>query len=176
MVGGGLTMMNSPECYIEMLEDKSYHALLKKRDSLISEIRKFENDKNKFCDEYYIHPSPEVIYQMNLQYLGKLCELISEVYNREHVWCDEDEIESDCSNLLDNIEKLHTTELGIQGIKENLSLDVDDIVKWCKEKIQQSSASIAKLGKSWYVKVDGYEVTVNATSFTIITAHKKKER
>lgn len=169
-------MMISPEGYIEMLEDKSYSGLLKKRDSLIREIRKFENAKNKFGDECYIHPSPEVRYQMNLQYLRKLCELISEVYNREYVWCDEDEIVPDYSNLLDNIEKLHTTELGMRRIKENLSLEIDDIVKWCKDKIQQSNASIAKQGKNWYVSVDGCEVTVNATSFTIITAHKKKER
>jgi len=78
-------------------------------------------------------------------------------------------------NLLDNIEKLHTTELGMHRIKRNLSLEIDDIVKWCKDKIQQSNASIAKQGKNWYVSVDGCEVTVNATSFTIITAHKKKQ-
>lgn len=28
----------------------------------------------------------EVIYQCNLEYLGKLCELISKKYNREFVW------------------------------------------------------------------------------------------
>jgi hypothetical protein len=168
-----MTMMISPEGYIEMLEDKSYSGLLKKRDSLIRDIRKFENDRNRLSDEYYIHPSPEVCYQMNLQYLGKLCELILAVYNREYVWGDEVEADSIYRDLLDNIEKLHTTELGMRRIKENLSLDADDIVKWCKDKIRQSSASIAKQGKNWYVKVDEYEVTVNATSFTIITAHRK---
>jgi hypothetical protein len=100
----------------------------------------------------------------------------TEAYNREHAWGDEAEIKSDYNNLLVNIDKLCTTELGIRRIKENLSLDIDDIVKWCKDKIQQSNASIAKQGKNWYVKVDGCEITVNATSFTVITAHKKKER
>lgn len=169
-------MMISPDSYIEMIEDKSYYSLLKKRDCLVREIRRFEKDKDRSGEEWMIHPSPEVRYQMNLQYLAKLCELISEVYNRECVWGNEDEIESDHTNLLENIERLHTTELGIQRIRENLSLESDDIVKWCKDKIQQSNALIAKQGKNWYVKVDGCEITINTTSFTIITAHKKKER
>lgn len=85
----------------------------------------------------------------------------------------EGEIKS-CCNILENIEKLHTTQLGQQRIKKNLAVDEEDIVKWCIDKIQQPNAAISKQGKNWYVKVDGCEFTVNATSFTIITAHKKK--
>lgn len=33
-----------------------------------------------------------------------------------------------------------------------------------------------KQGKNWYVKVEDYEITVNATSYTIITTHKIKEK
>lgn len=75
--------------------------------------------------------------------------------------------------LLYNLEKLHTTELCAERIKKNLLLDSDDAVEWCKEKIGKSSASIRRQGKNWYVEVDECEITVNATSFTIITAHKK---
>lgn len=77
-------------------------------------------------------------------------------------------------NLLLNLDKLHTTDLGIERIKRNLSLDVEDIVKWCKEEIQKSNASITGKGKNWYITVDSYKITVNAYSFTIITAHKIK--
>ena len=35
--------------------------------------------------------------------------------------------------LLKNIDKIHTTELGLIRIKKNLSLIVDDLVSWCKE-------------------------------------------
>ena len=39
-----------------------------------------------------VHPSPEVVYQSNLLYLAKICELINEKYNKECVWGDlEDE-------------------------------------------------------------------------------------
>lgn len=37
------------------------------------------------------------------------------------------------NDLITNIEKLHTTELGVQRIKKNLSLDTDDVVKWSKK-------------------------------------------
>lgn len=41
------------------------------------------------------------------------------------------------NELILNIEKLHTTDLGIIRIKRNLSLDVEDVVSWCREKIQK---------------------------------------
>lgn len=46
------------------------------------------------------------------------------------------------NDLITNIEKLHTTELGVQRIKKNLSLDTDDVVKWCKEAINQADIII----------------------------------
>ena len=76
--------------------------------------------------------------------------------------------------LLYHIDNLHTTDLGVIRIKRNLSLEVDDVVAWCKEKIGLSHAAITRRGKNWYIKVDGYIITVNAYSYTIITAHKEK--
>lgn len=73
--------------------------------------------------------------------------------------------------LLSNLDKLHTTELGVGRIKRNLSLDVDDVVNWCKDKIESKDAVISRSGKNWYVSVDGCTITVNAYSYTIITAH-----
>ena len=35
--------------------------------------------------------------------------------------------------LLNHLDKLHTTELGIVRIKINLYLDTDDVVTWCKD-------------------------------------------
>lgn len=74
--------------------------------------------------------------------------------------------------LLDNLDKLHTTELGIERIKRNLSLDTDNVVWWCRDKISSPAAAIVRNGKNWYVKIDGCVITVNAYSYTIITAHK----
>lgn len=79
------------------------------------------------------------------------------------------------NELLINLDKLHTTELGVERIKRNLSLDTDDVVDWCKSKINSENAVIIRNGKNWYVNVDNYILTVNAYSYTIITAHKEKK-
>ncbi|MBD5556930.1 MAG: DUF3781 domain-containing protein [Roseburia sp.] len=78
------------------------------------------------------------------------------------------------SELLKNLDKLHTTELGGERIKRNLSLDTDDVVEWCRTKINSDNAAIIRNGKNWYANVDNCIITVNAYSYTIITAHKEK--
>lgn len=78
------------------------------------------------------------------------------------------------TELLLNIDQLHTTELGVLRIKKNLSLSVDDIVEWCKQHILLEQARITRKGKNWYIDVNECIITVNAYSYTIITAHKKK--
>lgn len=77
------------------------------------------------------------------------------------------------NEIIEHLEKLHTTELGEIRIKNNLDLDDIDVVKWCKEKISCQSAVITRKGKNWYVSTDGAIITVNAYSYTIITAHRK---
>ena len=75
--------------------------------------------------------------------------------------------------LIDNIEKVHTTEMGVGRIRRNLCLDNVDVVEWCKTKILDRNADITRQGKNWYVRIDGCVITVNASSYTIITAHKE---
>ena len=69
--------------------------------------------------------------------------------------------------------KIHTTALGAMRIKKNLELKTDDVVNWCKEKIKNAD-SVIKKGKNWYVHAGGSVITINASSYTIITAHKIK--
>lgn len=78
------------------------------------------------------------------------------------------------SELVLNVSRLHTTELGALRIKKNLLLQTEDTVAWCKEKILNSNSDIFRKGKNYYINVDGCTITVNAHSFTIITAHKQK--
>lgn len=73
--------------------------------------------------------------------------------------------------LIENIEKLHTTEMGVERIKRNLSLEVDDVVEWCKVRILDEKAVTQRRGKNWYVETCDCVITVNAYSYTIITAH-----
>ena len=76
------------------------------------------------------------------------------------------------NDLIINIDKLHTTEMGIDRIKRNLQIDVDDVVKYCYEIILSDTAIIERKGKNWYIIADNCKITVNAHSYTIITAHK----
>ena len=78
------------------------------------------------------------------------------------------------NELLNHLDKLHTTELGVVRIKKNLTLDTDEVVDWCRYKIASINSSIIRNGKNWYINVDGCIITVNAYSYTIITAHKEK--
>ena len=80
------------------------------------------------------------------------------------------------NDLIENIEKLHTTPMGVDRIRRNLSLgdDVKDVVAFCRQKILAPTANISRQGKNWYVKIDDCAITVNAYSYTIITAHFQK--
>ncbi|MCR5603003.1 MAG: hypothetical protein K6G27_04795 [Lachnospiraceae bacterium] len=70
-------MMISPDAFILDYRDMSYEDLLPVRDELIDNIRDFEIKGSKGDN---IYPSLSTRYQVTLEYLGKLCELIAEKY------------------------------------------------------------------------------------------------
>lgn len=73
--------------------------------------------------------------------------------------------------LLNNIDKIHTTKLGVDRIKKNLKLDTTDVVNYCKNKVIDKSCNIYKQGKNWYCEIDNIKITINSYNYTIITAH-----
>ena len=75
----------------------------------------------------------------------------------------------DKNELLMNIYKIHTTHLGISRIKRNL-----DVVEFCKNKVLDKKSLIYRKGKNWYIENGAIKITINATSYTIITAHTIK--
>ena len=82
-------MMVSPEFYIEQLKEAEYQDLIRERDDLIQAIKQFEKLEmagDRSGPGWEIKPSPEVQYQMHLEYLGALCVLMHEKYNEEYVW------------------------------------------------------------------------------------------
>lgn len=76
--------------------------------------------------------------------------------------------------LLDNIDKIHTTEMGVDRIKRNLKIDTADVVAYCINKILDKNCNIYKQGKNWYCEVENIKITINSYSYTIITAHTVK--
>lgn len=82
----------------------------------------------------------------------------------------------DSDELIKNLDKLHSTPMGYERIKKNIGLSGDDleIIFQCKKMILNRQSKIERNGKNWYVQFDDVKLTVNAFSFTIITAHKIK--
>ena len=75
------------------------------------------------------------------------------------------------NELLNNINKIHTTKMGIERIRKNLKLNNIDIVTYCKERILDKNCIIYKKGKNYYCEIDNIKITINSFSYTIITAH-----
>lgn len=75
------------------------------------------------------------------------------------------------NDLLQNMDKIHTTPMGIERIKKNLKLGEIDVVKYCKEFLNEPNTDLTRQGKNWYAKKGNIILTINAYSYTIITAH-----
>ena len=83
--------MLSPCNFIHEYKDADYPELMKIRDRLVKDILEFERKEmagDRSGEEWQICPSPEVRYQMHLEYLAALCKLMQERYNTEYVWGD----------------------------------------------------------------------------------------
>ena len=78
--------MIAPQSYVDDLEGKSYEQMIKERDKLIRKIRHFEKHREEIMnsEEAQICPSPDVIYQWNLDALGFLCMSISRKFNEKY--------------------------------------------------------------------------------------------
>lgn len=81
------------------------------------------------------------------------------------------DVVNDKEILLSNVDKFHTTKMGIDRIRKNLKLDTNNVVEYCKNKVLDKNSIIYKQGKNWYCEIDNIIITINSYSYTIITAH-----
>ena len=72
--------------------------------------------------------------------------------------------------LINNIDKIHTTKMGVERISRNLNID-EDVVEFCKKIIISDDSKIYKNGKNYYCENGNIKITINSYSYTIITAH-----
>jgi hypothetical protein len=74
-----------------------------------------------------------------------------------------------------DIGKIHTTPMGEERILRNLGLNVENVVDWCKSVVENApDTAFSRKGKNWYISCEDFVITINAHSYTIITAHKIK--
>ena len=83
---------------------------------------------------------------------------------------------NETNNLFLNLDKVHTTKLGEERIQRNLDVKVDNIVNYCIDKIKNKNTVIYRVGKNYYCEVDNIKITINVSSYTIITAHKLNKK
>ncbi len=69
--------MIHPKEFKKAYENATMKEIIKERDKIIREIRRYEKGKIPE-EEYCMIPSPEVVYRMNNTYLSELCYLIIE--------------------------------------------------------------------------------------------------
>ncbi|MBD5400522.1 DUF3781 domain-containing protein [bacterium] len=78
-------------------------------------------------------------------------------------------------DLISNIDRLHTTDMGGGRIVRNLNLAMDtDVITLCRDMILSPNACMKRRGKNYYVTSRGCIITINTMSFTVITAHPEK--
>ncbi|MBQ6180820.1 MAG: DUF3781 domain-containing protein [Ruminococcus sp.] len=77
----------------------------------------------------------------------------------------------DKTALLSQIDRLHTTDMGAERIKKNLGLTCTDAVAYCMGVITDERSAVYRNGKNYYCELENIRLTVNAGSYTIITAH-----
>lgn len=86
----------------------------------------------------------------------------------------------DTQILLNNLEKLHTTDMGLIRIKKNLllneSLTIKEVIDYCINIITNNSTLIYKKGKNFYCILNNIKIAINSYNYGIITAHIVNKR
>ncbi len=76
------------------------------------------------------------------------------------------------NDLIKNLDKLHTTEIGVERIKGNCQIETDDAVQWSRMHIPDENVKMERIGKNGDIFTDHCKITVKAHSHTIIIAHR----
>lgn len=75
--------MISPETFAHEHADKTYEELIEIRNDLFNDIKRFEATPRNEGSGFIICPGPDVVYQMNHEYLSKICWLIVQKFQKE---------------------------------------------------------------------------------------------
>lgn len=82
----------------------------------------------------------------------------------------------DKAQLLNHLDQIHTTAMGVGRIKKNLRLNTSDVIAYCRNLLLAENCHVYRKGKNWYCKMGNVQLTINASSYTVITAHIVKRQ
>lgn len=77
------------------------------------------------------------------------------------------------NELLNNLDQLHHAVTSSVTNDKFLFMRTAPSSVVCRTKISSDNAVITRKGKNWYAAVEDCIITVNAYSYTLITAHKQ---
>ena len=75
--------MISPKIFADEHANKTYEELIEVRNDLINSIEQFEARPQNEETDFIICPSPDVVYQMNHEYLSEICLLIVQKFQEQ---------------------------------------------------------------------------------------------
>ena len=74
------------------------------------------------------------------------------------------------NELIQHMDKIHTTPMGVKRIARNLNIPNDAVMDVCRDVIRLGH--LTRRGKNDYVTDGNITLTIHAQALTIITAHK----
>lgn len=77
--------------------------------------------------------------------------------------------------LLKNFDSIHTTASSEKRVSKNLGIE-SNVVDYCKKIVLQEDCKVSRRGKNFYANTADVQITINANSHTIITAHKSAKK
>lgn len=81
---------------------------------------------------------------------------------------------NDKEYIANSLDRIHTTPMGVKRIARNLALrdNGEDVISFIRAVICSERAVFYREGKNIYVEGEGCRITVNASSLSVITAHR----
>ncbi|MDE6279250.1 MAG: DUF3781 domain-containing protein [Paramuribaculum sp.] len=81
---------------------------------------------------------------------------------------------NDKEYIISNLDGIHTTPMGVKRIAHNLALrdNGEDVLSYIRAVICSELTVFYRKGKNIYVEGEGCRITVNASSLSVITAHR----
>ncbi len=74
--------------------------------------------------------------------------------------------------ILNNAEYIHATSMAALRINHNLKLDITNHVDWFIAIVKDEKNKIERKGRNYYITYNDAIITLNANSFTLLTAHR----
>lgn len=94
-----------------------------------------------------------------------------DIFSNEFIhYCQNGKLVLDRKIIQNKIDKIHTTDMGIDRIKRHLKIN-NNVLDFIMKLIMNDNIYLYKKGKNYYVEINNTKITINSYNYSIITAH-----